>query len=108
MKREEKKIAALFLCLKMSSHIEMLTDNVRVRGWEREASGMWKLEVVVRLSFHVSYFFLAILHPVQNVCKCNTAERRNIWGEGNCETVERKEQERKRALNAVEFSMDLS
>lgn len=69
-----------------------------IRGWEREPSGMWKLEVVLRLSYSVSFFFfLVIFYPVQNVYKCNMAGIWNIWSNENCETKERKEQEKKKS-----------
>lgn len=98
MKRNKKKLQHFSSAWKMSSHIEVLSDNVRVSEWEREPSGMWKLEIVVRLSFHISYF-IAILHPVQNVCKCNMAGRRNIlewrtlWDNGKERTREKKSSE---------------
>lgn len=82
----------------MSSHIEMLTDNVKVRGWEREPSGMWKLEVVVRLSFHV-FYFLVILHPVQKCMQMQYGwekehlERRKLCDSGKKGTREKKSSE---------------
>lgn len=93
----KRKNAALFLRLKMSSHIEMLTKNVKVRGWEREASGMWKLEVVVRLSFCVSYFSNSLpsakCMQMQYGWVKEHLKRRKLGDSGKKETREKKSSE---------------
>lgn len=70
-----------------------------IRGWEREPSGMWKLEVVVRLSFSVSFLFCCNFLPsakcmqMQYGWDMEHLEQWKLWDKGKEGTREKKSSE---------------